>query len=191
MNHDSLLATYSLLTYIRESSKEEEDKSILRVFLPILKETLNHMLRKVGTVLQGRDYTELMAMVEQEFGLKIPIPVIDSLMHEIYRTSDGGFILNNDHSFIIRTEINTDIASNYKTQKRRIQQLKRNFALFCESLGVEANFNDLVTFIQDQKIESLNNSLHLYILKAFIFLSMFIQKLRNVMLTMILFVTFI
>ena len=81
MNHDSLLATYSLLAYIRESSKEEENKSILRVFLPILKETLNRMFRKVGTVLQGRDYTELMAMVEQEFGLKIPIPVIDSLMH--------------------------------------------------------------------------------------------------------------
>ena len=151
MNHDSLLATYSLLAYIRESSKEEENKSILRVFLPILKETLNRMFRKVGTVLQGRDYTELMAMVEQEFGLKIPIPVIDSLMHEIYRTSKGGFVLNNDHSFIIRTEINTDIASNYKTQKRRIQQLKRNFALFCEGLGVEANFTDLVTFIQDQK----------------------------------------
>lgn len=151
MNHDSLLATYSLLAYIRESSKEEENKSILRVFLPILKETLNRMFCKVGTVLQGRDYTELMAMVEQEFGLKIPIPVIDRLMHEIYRTSKGGFVLNNDHSFIIRTEINTDIASNYKTQKRRIQQLKRNFALFCEGLGVEANFTDLVTFIQDQK----------------------------------------
>lgn len=189
MNHDSLLATYSLLAYIRENSKEEENKSILRVFLPILKETLNRMFRKVGTVLQGKDYTELMAMVEQEFGLKIPIPVIDSLMHEIYRTSNGGFVLNNDHSFIIRTEINTDIASNYKTQKRRIQQLKRNFALFCKGLGVEANFTDLVTFIQDQKIESLNNSLHLYTPKAFIFLSMFIQKLRNVMLTMILFVT--
>lgn len=155
MNHDSLLATYSLLAYIRESSKEEENKSILRVFLPILKETLNRMFRKVGTVLQGRDYTELMAMVEQEFGLKIPIPVVDSLMHEIYRTSKGGFVLNNDHSFIIRTEINTDITSNYKTQKRRIQQLKRNFTLFCEGLGVEANFTDLVTFIQDQKKSNL------------------------------------
>lgn len=130
MNHDSLLATYSLLAYIRESSKEEENKSILRVFLPILKETLNRMFRKVGTVLQGRDYTELMTMVEQEFGLKIPIPVIDSLMHEIYRTSKGGFVLNNDHSFIIRTEINTDIASNYKNAKKKNTTVKTQFCTF-------------------------------------------------------------
>ena len=109
------------------------------------------MFRKKGTVLQGKDYTELKEMVEQEFGLNMPIPVINSLMYEIYRTSKSGFILNNDHSFVIRSEINTDVASNYKTQKRRIQSLKRNFSQFCEGLGVEANFNELITFIQDQK----------------------------------------
>ena len=98
MDHDSLLATYSLLAYLRENSGEAENKSILSVFLPILKETLNRMFCKKGGVLQGKDYTELKEMVEQEFGLKMPISVIDSLMLEINRTVKSAFILNNDQS---------------------------------------------------------------------------------------------
>ena len=69
--------------YIRENSGEKDNKSILKVFLPILKETLNRMLCRAKKDLKGKDYTEIQQMVEKEFGLKIPIPVINTLMLEI------------------------------------------------------------------------------------------------------------
>ena len=85
MNYENLLATYSLLALIRENCKEECNKSILNVFLPILKETLNRMLQKVGFELKGKDYTEIQSKAEEEFGLKIPIPVFETLISEIAR----------------------------------------------------------------------------------------------------------
>ena len=67
------------------------------------------MFHKKGSILQGKDYTELEEMIELEFGLKMPIPVIVSLMKEINRICSGKFILNKDHFFIIWSEIVTDI----------------------------------------------------------------------------------
>ena len=52
MNNENLLATYSLLALIKENCKEECDKSILNVFLPIVKEALNRMLQKEETELK-------------------------------------------------------------------------------------------------------------------------------------------
>lgn len=120
----------------------------MSVFLPILKETLNRMFRKNGCFLKGKDYTELKEMVELEFGLKMPIPVIASLMKEISRTCSGNFILNKDHSFIIRSEIVTDVGTNYEIQKNRIHNLENNFRIHCEGLGIEPKFDDLLVFKQ-------------------------------------------
>lgn len=130
-------------------------------------------------------------MVEQEFGLKMPIPVIVSLMKEISRTCSGKFILNKDHSFIIRSEIVTNIGVNYEIQKDRIHNLENNYVTYCKGFGVEPKFNDLISFIQDQKIEFLRSSLLLYILKAFMYQNTYIQSLKSVMNTMIRFVIYI
>lgn len=157
MNYENLLATYSLLALIRENSKEECDKSILNVFLPILKETLNRMLQKVGFELKGKDYTEIQSKAEEEFGLKIPIPVLETLMLEIARNSSVHFVLNKDHSFIIKTPFESQVGMDYKQQKKRIRKLEKNYKLYCEGLGVEGRFEELVAFIQDQKNRIFEN----------------------------------
>lgn len=157
MNYENLLATYSLLALIRENSKEECDKSILNVFLPILKETLNRMLQKVGFELKGKDYTEIQSKAEEEFGLRIPIPVLETLMLEIARNSSVHFVLNKDHSFIIKTPFESQVGMDYKQQKKRIRKLEKNYKLYCEGLGVEGRFEELVAFIQDQKNRIFEN----------------------------------
>lgn len=157
MNYENLLATYSLLALIRENSKEECDKSILNVFLPILKETLNRMLQKVEFELKGKDYTEIQSKAEEEFGLKIPIPVLETLMLEIARNSSVHFVLNKDHSFIIKTPFESQVGMDYKQQKKRIRKLEKNYKLYCEGLGVEGRFEELVAFIQDQKNRIFEN----------------------------------
>lgn len=157
MNYENLLATYSLLALIRENSKEECDKSILNVFLPILKETLNRMLQKVGFEFKGKDYTEIQSKAEEEFGLKIPIPVLETLMLEIARNSSVHFVLNKDHSFIIKTPFESQVGMDYKQQKKRIRKLEKNYKLYCEGLGVEGRFEELVAFIQDQKNRIFEN----------------------------------
>ncbi len=129
MNYENLLATYSLLALIRENCKEECNKSILNVFLPILKETLNRMLQKVGFELKGKDYTEIQSKAEEEFGLKIPIPVLETLMSEIARNSSADFVLNKDHSFIIKTPFGSQVGMDYKQQKKRIRKLEKNYKL--------------------------------------------------------------
>ena len=157
MNYENLLATYSLLALIRENCKEECNKSILNVFLPILKETLNRMLQKVGFELKGKDYTEIQSKAEEEFGLKIPIPVFETLMSEIARNSSADFVLNKDHSFIIKTPFGSQVGMDYKQQKKRIRKLEKNYKLYCEGLGVEGRFDELVAFIQDQKNRIFEN----------------------------------
>ena len=157
MNYENLLATYSLLALIRENCKEECNKSILNVFLPILKETLNRMLQKVGFELKGKDYTEIQSKAEEEFGLKIPIPVLETLMSEIARNSSADFVLNKDHSFIIKTPFGSQVGMDYKQQKKRIRKLEKNYKLYCEGLGVEGRFDELVAFIQDQKNRIFEN----------------------------------
>ena len=163
MEQEKLLATYSLLAYIRENSGEKDNKSILKVFLPILKETLNRMLCRAKKDLKGKDYTEIQQMVEKEFGLKIPIPVINTLMLEIKSQAENGFVLNNDHSFILQKQFYSSVGHDYIQQKRRIENLEHNYSLFCEGLGVTPDFKELVQFIQDQKnriFENKNSSIN-------------------------------
>ena len=45
----------------------------------------------------------------------------------------------------------------YKQQKKRIRKLEKNYKLYCEGLGVEGRFDELVAFIQDQKNRIFEN----------------------------------
>ena len=78
-------------------------------------------------------------------------------MSEINRTSGQEFILNKDHSFIVKKLFCSTIEKDYKCQKRRILKLEKDFTIFCEGLGIEANFDELVDFIQDQKSRIFEN----------------------------------
>lgn len=46
MVNENLLATYSLLSFIRDKYGEECNNSLTQLFVPLVSETLNRMLRK-------------------------------------------------------------------------------------------------------------------------------------------------
>lgn len=157
MDNENLLATYSLLSYIREHSVNKENKSILMLFIPLLKETLNRMLRRANAAFKGKDYTEIQNAILDEFCIQIPIPVIEILIKEVSKETEGAIVLYGDHSFIINSECVTTVAKEYEEEKKRIKRLANNYKIYCESHGVEDNFEELIAFIQDQKNRIFEN----------------------------------
>ena len=150
--NEELLATYSLLSYIRESLGNEKRDTLAYVFIPLVKEGLSSVLSKHGfNEVKGKDYTEIKTQIADIFKIDIPIPVLETILPILSREADGSFQLYKDHSFIIKSQVGNSIMGDYNNQKKRIQQLERNYKLFCKGEGVEPDFDGLISFIQDQK----------------------------------------
>lgn len=57
MVNENLLATYSLLSFIRESYGDDSKESLLAVFVPLVKAALARNLKdNSGKVYMGKDY---------------------------------------------------------------------------------------------------------------------------------------
>ena len=57
MVNENLLATYSLLSFIRESYGDDSKESLLAVFVPLVKAALARKLKdNSGKVYMGKDY---------------------------------------------------------------------------------------------------------------------------------------
>lgn len=150
--NEELLATYSLLSYIRESLGDEKRDTLAYVFIPLVKEGLSSVLSKHGfNEVKGKDYTEIKTQIADIFKIDIPIPVLETILPILSREAGGSFQLFKDHSFIIKSQVGNSIMGDYNDQKKRIQQLERNYKLFCQGEGVEPDFDGLISFIQDQK----------------------------------------
>ena len=154
MISENLLATYSLLSFIKENQSVNQNRSILQLFVPLLTETLNTMLRnnKMQPI-QGRDYTEIKDAVFKQFELNIPIEAIGEILKMLQKENDNqnSFALFGDHGFIIKQSFGHSLNNEYDIQKKKIKKLERNYKAFCKRQGVEANFEELIKFIQDQK----------------------------------------
>lgn len=157
MVNENLLATYSLLSFIRDTYGSECNESLTQLFVPLIKETLNRMLRKKGTAIMGKDYSEIFDSVRENFQIEIPIPVITTLMPQVCKYSGGSFTLNSDHSFIIDSECTSTITEDYQNQKKLIKKLANNYKIYCKGRNVPYDFEELVTFIQDQKNRIFND----------------------------------
>lgn len=157
MVNENLLATYSLLSFIRDTYGSECNESLTQLFVPLIKETLNRMLRKKGTAIMGKDYSEIFDSVRENFQIEIPIPVIITLMPQVCKYSGGSFTLNSDHSFIIDSECTSTITEDYQNQKKLIKKLANNYKIYCKGRNVPYDFEELVTFIQDQKNRIFND----------------------------------
>ena len=129
MVNENLLATYSLLSFIRDTYGSECNESLTQLFVPLIKETLNRMLRKKGTAIMGKDYSEIFDSVRENFQIEIPIPVIITLMPQVCKYSGGSFTLNSDHSFIIDSECTSTITEDYQNQKKLIKKLANNYKI--------------------------------------------------------------
>ena len=152
MVNENLLATYSLLSFIRESYGDDSKESLLAVFLPLVKEALVWKLnRNHNQEYKGKDYSEIKPIIQTLFAIEIPIPVLENLLPVLQKEADSGFQLFGDHGYIIRPGSLNSIASEYDRKKADIKKLKQNFKCYCKGLGVQYNFEELVNFIQDQQ----------------------------------------
>ena len=103
MVNENLLATYALLSFIRESYGDNGSKSLPHVFVPLIKEAISQKLdENHGKEYQGHDYTEIKDLIKQIFSIEIPIPVLSTILPIVQSDTDGGFQLFGDHSFIIK-----------------------------------------------------------------------------------------
>lgn len=152
MVNENLLATYSLLSFIRESYGDDRKESLLAVFIPLVKAALARKLKaNGGNEYKGKDYSEIKVMIQHAFEIEIPIPVLAHLLPIVQEEAGGDFQLFTDHSFIIKPGCLSNIEEDYKQKKDDIQHLKRNYKAYCRCLGVPFDFEELINFIQDQK----------------------------------------
>ena len=152
MVSENLLATYSLLSFIQDSQKEDKSKSILQLFIPIVQDTLNWMLsQNVNTgEIKGKSTLEIRDVIKMRFELEIPPFALNSIL-SLIDTNENRFVINADKSFIIKAGYSNGIDKQYESQKKRISLLKKNYKSFCYRENVNFEFQELVTFIQDQK----------------------------------------
>lgn len=152
MVSEKLLATYSLLSVIQDSQKVDKRKSILQLFIPIVQATLNWMLSNATStgVIMGKNTLEIRDAIKNRFEIEIPPVALNSIL-SLIDTDEKRFIVNTDKSFIIKAGYANGIDIQYSKQKEWISLLKKNYEAFCNRENVFFDFQELVTFIQDQK----------------------------------------
>lgn len=157
---ENLLATYSLLAYINDNQTIDKNKSILQLFIPIVQESINSLLRAKGTgEIMGKNTLEIRESIKCQFDLEIPPVALDSILCMMSEKGDDArFILNRDKSFIIKNGYGNQLDIEYQKQKEQIKHLAKNYKAFCKREDVKYDFNELITFIQDQKNRIFGNS---------------------------------
>lgn len=152
MVSENLLATYSLLSVIQDSQKVDKRKSILQLFISIVQATLNWMLSNATStgVIMGKSTLEIRDAIKNRFELEIPPVALNSIL-SLIDTDEKRFIVNTDKSFIIKAGYANGIDKQYSKQKEWISLLRKNYEAFCNRENVVFDFQELVTFIQDQK----------------------------------------
>ena len=152
ITNEELLATYTLLSYIRESLGIEKRNTLAYVFVPLVKEGISAVFSSNGfKEVKGKDYTEIQSHVDNLFKIVIPIPILETIMHILSKDAGEAFQLNKDHSFIIKSKVGSSIMGDYSNQKRRISLLEKDYQRFCQGEKVQPDFDGLISFIQDQK----------------------------------------
>ena len=103
MVSENLLATYSLLSFIQDSQKEDKSKSILQLFIPIVQDTLNWMLSQNANTgeIKGKSTLEIRDVIKMRFELEIPPFALNSIL-SLIDTDENRFVINADKSFIIK-----------------------------------------------------------------------------------------
>ncbi len=98
----------------------------------------------------GKSTLEIRDAIKNRFELEIPPVALNSIL-SLIDTDEKRFIVNSDKSFIIKTGYANGIDKQYSKQKEWISLLKKNYKAFCNRENVVFDFQELVTFIQDQK----------------------------------------
>lgn len=151
---DKLLATYSLLGYLKETSLSQA--AITELYTPLVKKALSEYANEHGlTEYKGRSLKEISEKVYSIFDIRIPLPILGKILETIEQeiNDENVFSLFNDGAFIIKSYVFNSIDELFEQEKLNIKLLDDDFKSYCSSNGYEYNFEELRDFILAQQIE--------------------------------------
>ena len=151
---DKLLATYSLLGYLKETSSSKA--AISELYIPIVKKALSEYANEHGlTEYKGRSLTEISNKIFEVFEISIPLPILGKILESIEQQINDKniFELFNDGSFIIKSYVFSDIDELFEQEGQNINLLKDDYCVYCQENGYQFDFEELKKFILAQNME--------------------------------------
>lgn len=143
--------TYSLLAHINNSKCLA--KGQLDIFVPIVKKGL-HCLCNQSQQPKGESIKEIGDVIDDNFGIEIPIPVLRSILKviakEINTEEVTYFTLNGDDSFWIHQYVFEDYDELIERSKKELKNIQTLFDKFCEMNNVKQCYG-IVQFIEKNK----------------------------------------
>lgn len=156
---DKLLATYSLLGYLKETSSSKA--AITELYSPLVKKALSQYASEHGLLeYKGRSLKEISDKVFSIFDIKIPLPILGKILEAIEQEIDDKnvFALYKDGAFIIKSYVFNSIDELFELEKQNIELLETDYKSYCVDNGYDYNFEELKTFILAQQIELFTDS---------------------------------
>jgi hypothetical protein len=179
---DKLLLTYSLLGYLKETSKNPTG-SIIELFLPIVKKALSNYSKEQGlTEIKGKSFVEIKDKIQEIFELEIPIPILQVILKSIEKEISNEQIFKlytRDTSFIIKSYVFNDIEDQIIRESENIKLLEKDYKMFCTQTNTSFNFSDLKDFILAQKIDLFSDKKSSYLDLNFSIPKYIQQKFEN------------
>lgn len=152
---NKLLLTYSLLAHLKETSTDPSG-SLMDLFVPIVQKAISNHFEKSNEVsFRGKNCSEIKKILEDDFGLDIPIPILIDILQRI-ATKIGDkekFVVYNDGAYVIQSFVFADIDEDIEREFSDLNILYKDYQLFCQSANVEYNINELELFIRSQQID--------------------------------------
>lgn len=153
-NSTKKAVAYSLLAHIRNSGTLSNGP--VDLFIPIVKKGLHFMNNNKGQY-KGSNISEIKDIVEEHYGIDIPLPVLESILKliakEINSENEKVFELNNDRSFWIKDYIFEDYDQKIQESQKIVENLQKLFIEFCKANGIDAIKNNcIIKFIEKNKL---------------------------------------
>lgn len=156
---DKLLATYSLLGYLKETSSSKA--AISELYIPIVKKALSEYAKEHGLIeFKGQSLTEISNKIFDIFEISIPLPILGKILESVeYQINDKNiFELFNDGSFNIKSYVFNDINELFEQEGQNINLLKDDYCTYCQENGYQSDFEDLKKFILAQNMELFSDN---------------------------------
>lgn len=144
--------TYSLLAHINNSKILSNGP--LDLFVPIVKKCL-HIITCKGEF-KGENIKEISEIVDKEYGIDIPIPVMRNILKiivkEINSEKEIVFSLNKDDSFWIKKYVFVEYDQHLEDSKKEVENLQYLFKEFCRVNNVSTQNSSIIHFIEKNKM---------------------------------------
>lgn len=151
MKNVNKLVTYSLLAQL--NSKGSAFSKIEYIFIPLIKKSI-HELNFRG-INKGASIIEIKKIVDELFGLDIPIPLLNQLLTKIAEEVNEGeqiFQLNIDGSFQMQNYIFSDVDEEMDTESKKINLVEKLYEEFLLVTNYKGDKISIVEFVDLNKL---------------------------------------